>query len=433
MYKSYHKKIVATTLLASVVFLGTACNASNDTKTVAKADDAKSAAKTESKSEKPSVINGVPVVWPGMTREEIAKYVGAVKPALSDSVKNTYDFNGKAIIDGGIYYPIVNGKTGAYHANEEAHKQSLYYGRKPTANEEKAWDIDVMPDGTGLPEGSGSVEWGEEVYEEKCLSCHGDFGTGAGLYPRLTAGNAEEMQKTLMHQRVDAESDGPQRTFGSNWPHASTLWWYIKTAMPHQAPFSLTDDEVYALSAYTLYVNEMSIDGVEVDEEYVLDREKFLKIVMPNVDGFEPKIDGPKGQDNARDYYNDPVNYGNGVRCMKDCFEGEPAVQRISFALTDFNPPLSNEKDLPEVKAEEKAHAGKADYEASCAVCHTTDAMGAPDVGNKAAWDATLKKGLDTVMENTINGLNGMPPRGGSALSDEQLKVVVDYMIEASK
>jgi cytochrome c len=424
MYKSYHKKIVATTLLASVVFLGTACNASNDTKTVAK---------TEAKEKKPSVINGVPVVWPGMTREEIEPYVGSAKAQVSDTVKKKYDHNGKLVVDGGITYPIVNGKTGAYRVNEEAHKQSLYHGRKPTDNEQKAWDIDVMPDGTGLPEGEGSVEWGEEVYEEKCLSCHGDFGAGAGLYPRLTAGNADEMKKTLMYQRVDKDSDGPQRTFGSNWPHASTLWWYIKTAMPHQAPFSLTDDEVYALSAYILYVNEMSIDGVEVDEEYVLNREKFLKIVMPNVDGFEPKIDGPKGQDNARAYYNDPVNYGNGIRCMKDCFEGEPAVQRISFALTEFNPPLSNEKSLPPVTEEKAAHPGKKAYEASCAVCHATDAMGAPAVGDKAAWEATMKKGLDAVHANTINGVNGMPPRGGSTLSDDELKEVVDYMIEESK
>ena len=70
----------------------------------------------------------------------------------------------------------------------------------------------------------------------------------------------------------------------------------------------------------------MEIDGELVDDEYVLDREKFLKIVMPNVDGFEPEINGPKGQDNAREYFNNPLNYGNGVRCMKDCFEGEPEV-----------------------------------------------------------------------------------------------------------
>lgn len=424
MYKSYHKKIVATTLFASVVFLGTACNASSQNNKETKA---------ETKKDRPMVIDGMPVVYPGMTMDEIKAAVGPVKPSLSKSVKNKYDFNGKAIVDGGIYYPIVDGKTGAYHVNEQAHKTAFNKGKTATANEQKAWDIDVMPDGTGLPEGSGSVELGDEVYEEKCLSCHGDFGAGSGLYPRLTVGNAYEMHKTLNHQRVNPDDDGPHRAFGSYWPYASTLWWYIKTGMPHQAPMSLTTEEVYALAAYILHVNEMEIDGVEVDEDYVLDREKFLKIKMPNVDGFEPDINGPKGQDNAREYFNNPLNYGNGVRCMKDCFEGEPRVQRIKFALTDFNPPINETKTLPEVKEEKASHPGKANYEASCAVCHATDSMGAPAVGDKAAWEATLKKGLDAVHEHTLNGINGMPPRGGSSLTDEQLFEVVDYMISESK
>ena len=412
MYKSYHKKIVATTLFASLVFLGTACNASNDTKKAAPVS-----AKMDTT---------------GFTDREI-NAVGPANALVSDTVKKTYKHNGKLAVDGGVIYPIVNGKTGAYSVNEKAHTTAFNKGKTATANEQKAWDIDVMPDGTGLPEGSGSVEFGDEVYEEKCLLCHGDFGAGAGLYPRLTAGNAYEMQKTLTNQRTEPDADGPQRTFGSNWPYASTLWWYIKTGMPHQAPMSLTTEEVYALSAYILHVNEMEIDGVEVDEDYVLDREKFLKIVMPNVDGFEPKINGPKGQENAREYFNNPLNYGNGVRCMKDCFDGEPDVQRIKFALTDFNPPMNETKSLPEVKEEKAAHPGKGNYEASCAVCHATDAMGAPAVGDKSTWESTLKKGLDAVIANTLNGVNGMPPRGGSSLSDDELKEVVDYMIENSK
>ncbi len=419
MYKSYHKKIVASTLLASVVFLGTACNASNGTKDTAEAKSTSTAA-------------ALPMNTEGFTKREIDA-VGPLTPILSDTVKNTYE-NGKLTIDGGVTYPVVNGKTGAYYVNEKAHQTPFNKGKVATANEQKAWDIDVMPDGTGLPEGSGSVEYGDEVYEEKCQSCHGDFGAGAGLYPRLTVGNAYEAQKTLMNQRVNPDSDGPQRVFGSNWPYASTLWWYIKTGMPHQAPLSLTDDEVYALSAYILYINEMKIDGEPVDDEYVLDREKFLKIVMPNVNGFEPDIDGPKGPDNTREYYNNPLNYGNGVRCMKDCFEGEPEVQRIGFALTDFSPPLTAEKTLPEVTNDGSVHPGKSAYDSSCKVCHETDAMGAPAVGDKAAWAAVLEKGIDQVYHNAINGINGMPPKGGAMdLTDAQMNEVVDYMIDASK
>ncbi|NOR56388.1 MAG: MFS transporter, partial [Sulfurovum sp.] len=214
MYKSYHKNIVTTTLLASVLFLGTACNADNEKK---EATATKAAPKAEVASAKMDTT--------GFTKREIDA-VGPANALVSDTVKKTYGHNGKLAVDGGVIYPIVNGKTGAYHANEEAHKTAFNKGKTATANEQKAWDIDVMPDGTGLPEGSGSVEDGDAIYEEKCLSCHGDFGAGSGLYPRLTAGNAEEMQKTLMFQRTDPDADGPQRVFGSNWPYASTLWWY---------------------------------------------------------------------------------------------------------------------------------------------------------------------------------------------------------------
>ncbi|HFD14225.1 MAG TPA: c-type cytochrome [Epsilonproteobacteria bacterium] len=418
MYKSYHKKLVASTLLASVVFLGTACNASNDTKKVAKSETKAVAAKMDTTGFDKRVIDAV----------------GPANALVSDSVKKTYGKNGKLVIDGGVTYPIVNGKTGAYYVDPEAHKTAFNKGKTATANEQKAWDIDVMPDGTGLPEGSGSVEDGDELYEEKCQQCHGDFGAGNGLYPKLTMGNAYEEQKTLTNQRTHPDDDGPKRAFGSYWPYASTLWWYIKTGMPHQAPMSLTDDEVYALSAYIMSINELTIEDEELDDEYVLDREKFLKLVMPNVDGFEPKINGPKGQDNAREYFNNPLNYGNGVRCMKDCFEGAPVVQKIKNAISDFTPPLNSAKTLPEVKADAKpAGPGKADYEAACAVCHATDAMGAPAVGDKKAWAATLKKGIDKVYDNAINGVNGMPPRGGSSYDDAKMKQVVDYMVGASK
>jgi len=409
MFKSYHKKIITSAIVASVVLLGTACNASSENDK--KVEAPKAAAKAQSSN--------------------VA--AGEAKAELSDSVKRTYA-NSKKVIDGGVTYPIVNGKTGAYAANENAHKSAVKFGKSATANEIKAWDIDVMPDGTGLPEGSGSAEDGDEIYEEKCLSCHGDFGAGSGSYPKLTAGNAYEMQKTMVNQRVGGNDEGPKRTFGSYWGEASTLWWYIKTGMPHTAPMSLTNDEVYALSAYLLMINEIEIDGELVEDEYVLDREKFLKIKMPNKDGFEPKIDGPTGPDNVRAYFDDVKNYGNGTRCMKDCFDGEAKVQKVKMAISDFEPPLTMEKSLPAVSKDAKpAHPGKAGYEKNCAVCHGTDAMGAPVVGNKVAWEKVLKQGQDTVYSNAINGKNSMPPKGGTALSYDKIKEIVDYMIEESK
>jgi cytochrome c len=420
MYKSYHKKIISTAVLTSAVLFTTACNASNE--------------ESKAPAAKPAVEAATPAAS-GFSKR-VTDAVGPANAAVSDTVKKTYEHNGKLAVDGGVVYPVVNSKTGSYYVNEEAHKTPFSKGRTATANEQARWNIDVMPNGDGLPEGEGSVEFGDEVYEEKCASCHGDFGAGAGLYPRLTAGNAYEMHKTLMYQRTDPEhQDGPQRVFGSNWPYASTLWWYIKTGMPHQAPMTLTTEEVYALVAYILYINEMKIDGELVDDEYVLDREKFLKIVMPNVDGFEPDINGPQGQDNARAYYNEPLNYGNGTRCMKDCFEGEPELQRIAQALTDFSPPLSAEKSLPEPAEDAKAeHPGKKGYEKSCGMCHDSGAAGAPITGNKDEWAKVMEKGIDAVYANGINGIGGMPPKGGAmSLSDEQFKQITDYMIESSK
>lgn len=364
----------------------------------------------------------------------VAAATSTVAFAGDKSVSHTYA-NGKKVIDGGVTYPVTKGKTASYYVNTKASKGGFTFGRKPTTNEIKAWDIDVMPDGTGLPEGKGTVEEGDTIYEEKCASCHFDFGTGGAGYPALQKGNAYEGQKSLKNQRLGPDDDGPIRVFGTYWPAASTLWWYIKTGMPHPAPMTLTNDEVYALSAYILSINEMTIDGEELDDEYELNKEKFMKIVMPNKDGFEPKIDGPKGPDNARAYFNNVKNYGNGTRCMKNCFDGKPVLARISGAgISDYEPPISTKRELPPKKEGAGAeHPGKKTYEASCAVCHATDAMGAPAVGDKKAWEAVLKKGLDKVYANAINGINGMPPKGGTSLDGAKMKEIVDYMVGASK
>ena len=341
--------------------------------------------------------------------------------------------NGKKVIDGGVTYPVKNGKSAAYFVNTKAHKASFNLGRKAKKCEEEAWDIDVMADGTGLPEGHGTAEEGAEIYEEKCIACHFDFGTGGSGYPALAKGNAYELHETLKNQRVNPDDEGPVRIFGTYWPVASTLWWYIKTGMPHPAPLSLSNDEVYALVAYIVQLNELKVDGEELDDDTVLDREKFLKIELPNRNGFEPNID--KGPDAVRAYFDNPKNFGaNKTRCMKNCFKGKPVLARIKGkGISDYLPPISTKKDMPEKKAGESGGEGKKLYEAKCAVCHATDAMGAPVVGDKKAWAARLQKGVDNVLKNSINGINGMPPRGGTNLSDEKMQKVVDYMISASK
>lgn len=340
------------------------------------------------------------------------------------------------LMDGGVSYPVVNGKTGPYYVNTQVEKYTINNGRIPTKDEYNAWNTDVMPDGTGLPEGEGSVSEGEEVYEAKCVMCHGDFGSGGGGYPALAKGNAYEMHKTLTNQRLTPDSDGPKRFFGSFWAEASTLWWYIKDGMPHPETGTLTDDETYALVAYILNANEMQIDGEDVDDEYVLNREKFLKIKMPAKPDYVPNIDGPNGPENVRAYYSKPENFGavkvkESERCMHDCQEPTAKVAGITVGISDFHPPLSAVRDLP--KEEDSSTVDpKVVYAEACAMCHDTGAAPAP--GDKAAWAGILAQGMDTVYKNAIHGTDaGMPAKGGSSLSDADFKTVVDYIVNQSK
>jgi cytochrome c len=335
----------------------------------------------------------------------------------------------KKNIDAALIYPIKDGKYQAYSVNTQGTKGFSHYGRTPTAAEIKAWDKDVMPDGTGLPEGKGSVEEGDELYAEKCAMCHGDFGAGGKGYPTLSGGEG-----TLKNQLVHPEKgdEPPVRTIGSYWPYASTLFWYIQSAMPFPNPKSLSNDETYAIVAYLLSVNEIEIDGEELDDDYILDRAKFLKIKMPNEDGFYPEVNGDVGTKEMSKYLNNPKNYGAGTRCMKDC--DDTPVVAIKNELKDFHPAPSTIRDLPSQKEVGEVSEGQKLYEATCSVCHASEAIGAPVVGDKETWVTLGKKGLDELNKNAINGINAMPPRGGNMdLSDDQINKIVEYMIKASQ
>jgi cytochrome c len=119
---------------------------------------------------------------------------------------------------------------------------------------------------------------------------------------------------------------------------------------------------------------------------------------------------------------------------MKDCKDDGAKIMRIGIEMKDVVPAYSTVRDLPPKKKAGAEHPGKEAYEKSCAVCHKTDAMGAPDVGNKEAWAKVTKKGLDKVIHNAINGIGGMPPKGGNMeLTDTQIKEIVDYMVKNSQ
>ncbi len=368
----------------------------------------------------------------------------------SDSTAYNGRWNAKKDISGGLYYPIKDGKTGPYNVNPQVYKdsdvaknnggikESYNNGRIPTNNELKAWDKDVMPDGTGLPDGYGYVDEGEALYEVKCLSCHGDFGSGGGGYPALSTGKAKEMKRTLKNNRwLNPTAEGPSRVFGSYWPVASTMFWYIRDAMPHTKSKTLTNDETYSLVAYMLYINGMKVNGEIVNETFKLNKDKFLKIEMPNRNGFIPDIDGPNGIENIREFFSNPQNFG-GIRlvkgeepCMKNCQQTDN-IARVDGGITDFEPPMSVKRNLPP-KKEDAAHKVSFDvkgaYDNNCAMCHETGV--APPAGGKAAWVPFLTKGLAQVIKNGLEGTNnGMPAKRGSSLSDEEFKQVIEYMVK---
>jgi S-disulfanyl-L-cysteine oxidoreductase SoxD len=161
---------------------------------------------------------------------------------------------------------ILVAATSFAHAAEPGH---YGYGETPNPEQIAGWNIDARgDDGEGLPPGKGTVQRGSEVYAEQCALCHGTFGEGEGRFPKL-AGGAGTLR-----------DDRPEPTVGSYWPFAPTLWDYINRAMPMPAPHSLSADDVYALTAYILNLNDA------VPNEFVADRDSLPKVKMKNRDNF---------------------------------------------------------------------------------------------------------------------------------------------------
>jgi S-disulfanyl-L-cysteine oxidoreductase SoxD len=152
-------------------------------------------------------------------------------------------------------------------ASEPGKSPPPKFGMPASPEEIARYDISIPPSGAGLPKGSGTAREGAKVYEQKCQACHG--AKGAGKPADALAGG----QGTLA-------SKAPQRTVGSYWPYATTLFDYVRRAMPMTAPLSLSDDETYAVSAYLLYLN-----GI-VGEDAAMNAQTLPQVKMPNRDGF---------------------------------------------------------------------------------------------------------------------------------------------------
>lgn len=164
-------------------------------------------------------------------------------------------------------------------------------GRAPTPQEIRGWDIDVRPDGQGLPEGSGTVAQGEKLYVDHCSTCHGEFGEGNGRWPALAGGKGS------------LTSDSPVKTVGSYWPYASTVFDYVRRAMFYGKAEPPSVNEHYALVAYVLYLND-----IISDQNFKLDNKNLATIKMTNEQGFimDDRITSERSF-----WQKDP--------CMKDC------------------------------------------------------------------------------------------------------------------
>ena len=150
--------------------------------------------------------------------------------------------------------------------------QTPKLGKPITEADLQSWDISILPDGRGLPAGNGSPAQGAKIYAEKCAACHGEAGRGgvAPFYPALVGGepltNGIETPKTIANY----------------YAYATTVFDYIRRAMPYNQPRSLTGDEVYALTAYILSLNKL------IGENDVMDAKTLPQVKMPNRDNFIP-------------------------------------------------------------------------------------------------------------------------------------------------
>lgn len=257
----------------------------------------------------------------------------------------------------------------------------LGLGRPALPDEIEAWDVAVLPDGTGLPEGSGDVETGESVFAENCASCHGDFAEGLDSWPVLAGGTG-----TLTDPR-------PVKTVGSYWPYLSTVFDYVHRSMPFGGAQTLSADDTYAITAFLLYSNGM------VEDDFVLSRENFTEIVMPNAGGFYP-------DDRATTEY--PLF--SAAPCMENCRTAAPEVTKraVDINVTPEDPDGKPAGTLPvisfastgemvaptEPAAEPVQTAEVAQPEA--AVAETTPveaaAAGGADPALVAAGEAVFKK-----------------------------------------
>ncbi|MBV2192273.1 MAG: c-type cytochrome [Azonexus sp.] len=319
-------------------------------------------------------------------------------------------------------------------------------GRGATPAEVKAWDIDVRPDFKGLPKGKGNVERGNELFEEKCASCHGSFGESNEVFTPLAGGTTKDDIKT---GNVKGLSSGelPQRTTFTKVATISTVWDYIYRAMPWTAPKSLKPDEVYAILAYLLNLQEIVPADFELSDRNIAEVQKLLpnRNGMTTDHGLWPGASAKKG------------GIGNGgipdvknVACMKNC---KPEVQ-IGSTLPDYARTAHGEladqnrnfgavrgtRTLGPEAAKKAADAGTLDLatKSGCMACHGVKnkivGPGYNEIVARYQGQTDAESRLVAKVKAGGQGVWGsipMPPNGH--IKDEDITTLVKWILNGSK
>lgn len=294
-------------------------------------------------------------------------------------------------------------------------------GKRATDEQIGFWDIDVRPDGQGLPEGQGSVAEGEVIYEQQCAVCHGTFGDSEE-YVQLAGGIG-----TLA-------SSAPIRTVGSKLDTPTTLYDYINRAMPFPNAKSLTPSEVYALSAYILNLNDI------LPADAVLDKNSLPKVQMPNRDGYTTdhgfmRVDGKPDTNNTV--------------CMKNCETSVNITSQLPAGFTEqfYGDVTDNFRDYrPERVAARMATQAATTESASwsgakaiethlCTVCHAIDQKvigpSYKDVAARYSKDSQATAKLHNSIKNGASGTWGIIPMPAQTnLADDEIERLVTWILE---
>jgi cytochrome c551/c552/cytochrome c5 len=285
-------------------------------------------------------------------------------------------------------------------------------GQPATAAEIAGWDIDVRPDGTGLPAGRGSVAAGQAIYDARCASCHGTFGE-SNSYLQIAGGVGS------------LRSDQPVRTTGSKLNYATTLWDYINRAMPFEAPKTLTPDEVYALTAYVLNLNDI------LPADAVLDQKTLPLVKMPNRDGMTT-AHGFMRRDGKPDTHN--------VACMTNCIAEVRVTSQLPDHALDQHGEIAVQSRMFSAAPAMSVHRSGLDAARSsaCMACHgVTEKIVGPsfrDIAQRYAGDGAAEGKLVAKVKAGGSGTWGTVPMPAQAqLNDADAHALVAWILAGAR